>query len=285
MLLLLAAAATCGIDVGLTHEHAGTLYMALATIGPEDEDNPCTIDMPKHGRERLTRDENGAVNTVVASVATKHVPAEYRKFRGKQVVVDGTCTATIESFAVVALHVINFDFDDQPPRYTAAYAIEQGTPVLAAKLGGCTHGSFARDASLPNAQVLHPIVSDGLASAAQQQYVANDLPTGNGRLDLNAPDFRWDVEVLDHPSTGQRYVSVLARSDDYVNAPRAGWEVYAVAAAGSLSPLHPTNRVMNDTPTFIDLDGQLVVVTHWLHGVQLETLGGVRLKVLWPNVR
>jgi hypothetical protein len=275
-MLLVLAAATCNVDVGLTYAHDGALYMKLAKIEAGADTDPCTIAMPAHGAATLTRGGGGAQNTVVATVAVKHVP---KSLRAKRVVVDGTCSAKVEGYAVVTLHTLDDNDENPPTPYTVETARQYGDTILAAKLSGCPYGSFARAADRSAASVLMPMIWDELETQAQRQFLAaQNTPTATT---LTAPDIAWNVHVFQHPTTYQRYVTVLARHADDLDVAHAGWEIYAVADDGTLTPVYASSPGLTTTPMLIEVDGTLMLLSHDASQVSLRRIDSTTVSELW----
>src|SRR6185369_11640136 len=98
-------------------------------------------------------------------VEPANVPVAYRRWLGQRVTVDGTCSANVTGFAVVARLTGDTGYagiDDE--HWTARNVLEHGHPMLAATLDGC-HGTFARDAALAPV-VIPKVLADNAKLAA-----------------------------------------------------------------------------------------------------------------------
>jgi len=138
-----ATARPSGDDAALTlvFHAAGASYLSLADLADPD-DHRDAIETPRHAPPRVSRD--AGVVAAVALVDEADVPVGYRSWRGRRVVVDDICAATVVGFAVVARRIASRRRRAHP--LSAGDALRSGHAVLAARLDGCI-GSYAHDAA------------------------------------------------------------------------------------------------------------------------------------------
>ena len=273
-----------GARFAFVFELAGASYMRLADLEPGA--------LPAHGALRM-RDADGVVSGV-AEVRT--VPAAYRGWAGRAVVVDETCTAHVTGFAVVARLTGDPDYaGETATRWNARSLLAHGSLVLAARLDRCT-GSYAREAALPPIVRLEAVAAPMLEARAKAALLASRAARALQRSWQH--DFgqrgRWEddrsVEIvahtLRHPASGAVFVSVFARRDHACGDFEADlWGLYRVARDGSLVQVQL--RQLADLDTIdelldVDGDGSLELLGKpWL-GLDrvLESAGGAELDQL-----
>jgi hypothetical protein len=270
--------------------HAGgATYMRLSDLIDRDEhDEP--IAMPHHGKPKLSTDKTDYTVAAVAAVADLDVPEELRSWRGRKVEVDATCQATVVGFAVVSRLVGDPGYDGQT-RWTASRVMRSGHAVLAARLDRCI-GSFARDASLPGiavpavrhdealeAAARHALLDSAASQATQEtweeqvrgSFAAAPAPAAAPKAAIGHWYDKAELtsEVLQHPRTGETFVSVHGRLDHDCGGPEANvWGLFRVKADGTLAEVQvrPLGEVETiDALVDLDGDGRLYVLGRpWL---------------------
>ena len=191
-------------------------YLKLAEIGESGE------IMPAHGKAKLTAGEGEA--SVVASLREADLPPSLRAWQGRKVVVDGTCQATVTGFAIVARLSGDPSYASKD-KWDPASVLEQGAPIIAARLDHCT-GTYARDAALPAVIVPTVINDEDLAKVAQAQLIVS-TPAAKVQADWlqQGRTGHWydgaelKTLVVKHPKTGVTFVSVHANIDEGCGGP------------------------------------------------------------------
>jgi hypothetical protein len=258
-------------EIELLFSAGKTTFMQLADISGDG------IAMPRHGKPRLVSDDG--VETSIASVQAGNVPVAYRRWLGQRVVVDGTCTANVTGFAVVARLTGDTGYagiDDA--HWTARNVLDHGHVTLAATLDACT-GTFARDAALP--AVIVPKVLDGndaLAAAAKQQLLASsaardaqdDWTEYEQKGDWwQNQDVQYKTVIVRHPLTGVTWVSLHAFMERGCGDPEVNvWGLFRVQPDGTLAAeqLRKLGDLWSvDQLVDIDGDGELELIGQpWL---------------------
>lgn len=258
-------------DIELVFSARKTTFMQLASISGDG------IAMPRHGKPRLVSDDG--VETSIAAVQPDNVPVAYRRWLGKRVVVDGTCSANVTGFALVARLTGDTGYagvDDE--HWTSRSVLEHGHAMLAATLDGCT-GTFARDAALP--AVIVPKVlddNDTLAAAAKQQLLASSAAR-DAQAEWTEYEQKgdwWQNEAIQfktvivrHPTTGVTWVSLHAVMERGCGEPEINvWGLFRVKPDGTLAAeqLRKLGDLWSiDQLIDIDGDGELELVGQpWL---------------------
>lgn len=246
------------------------LYMKLADADP----------MPRHGAPVLS--DRGEVDhwqtTSTAAVADADVPAAHRRWLGTTVSVDGTCTARVTGVAVVARLVGDPGYAaGDHAAWTAANVLELGAPVLAAKLAGCSEGTYAREAALPPV-VVPTVIEDGaLADRARAKLLASAPARAAQReWEQNERTGAWEASesttirtlIVRHPTTHVTWVSVHARVEEGCGGPDINiWGLYRLqgerlvaAQQRELGDLYSIDRLID-----VEGDGELELIgAPWL---------------------
>ncbi len=217
---------------------------------------------PPHGRPHLHESE-GAI-TAIAMLDPEQTPRRLRAWKGRRVVVDGRCSATVTGLAVVSRLVGDPGYapDGADDQWTAVSAFRNGRQMIAARLDGCA-GSWARDAerspvalpqSLKAARAVKAARADLLASAPAAEVAAEWRDAG---LD---GDWRTRAAItgraVRHPTTGVTWVFVHARLDGGCGDPEAsfaGW--YQVGDDGALTRVAVQSLPVHTVDQLVDLDG------------------------------
>lgn len=191
---------------------AGTAYLQLAALGDEP--------LPEHLAAH-TSDTDG-VRAWVAEFAVGAGRPQWRALLGQRVVTDRGCTAQITGLAAVARLTGSADYAGLDRDFTADDLRDHGARMIAAKLDGCADAAYAWDASAP-ARAAVPERAPGLAAAARRQLLASPAArlaqqrwAEGGGVGAWREHAIWDVRVLRHSVTGERWVLAHAgtRLDD-----------------------------------------------------------------------
>jgi len=247
----------------------GATYMKLAELETK---------LPRHGKPTLS--EHEYVTSSIAPIEDVDVAPVHRAWKGTEVIVDGTCHATVVGFAVVARLTgeTSYAGEEGGEAWTANSVLRLGAPMLAARLDGCT-GELARAASLPALIVPEVITDDKLVAAAKKQLFASAdakaaraawaaweteiHSTEHKELDLG----ELSTKVVRHPKTGATFVSIHGTTGGSCGyADISLWGLYRVDGE-TLTRIPTKLGELLVIDGFVDLegDGQLEVVGRpWL---------------------
>lgn len=251
--------------LGLVFSADGASYMKLADLGGTGD------ALPAHGAPRLITENY--VETAIASVNAADVPAAYRSWADREVVVDNTCRTKVTGFAIVSRLTGDTGYaGTEDKSWTANNVLELGSTVLAAKLADCT-GTFARDAALPAVVVPEELQNAALVEQARAAVIASTpaqdaqrewLEYEQGGNWYDAADTVFATHVLHHPTTGVTWVSVHAYIQQGCGAPEANvWGLFRVQPDGTLAAVQL--RKLGDLWKIdqlidIDNDGELELI-------------------------
>jgi hypothetical protein len=221
--------------------------------------------MPRHGRVRRTTSTTQPDQQVVfAPIARQDVPAPWRDWIGHELVVDGSCRARIDGFALRAGQS-GEQVEEQMARSLDEF-LESAGPALVAHLDGCRGGKTARDASLP--APVAAVADPGAGDAALIRLATADMfvsPSGQRDIALRvaAPQQDGSVAmattavVVVHPVTHTRYVIVHASMPEPMCGGPEGFDltgVYIDAGNGDLSRQWVGNTALDLSQPLVDLD-------------------------------
>jgi hypothetical protein len=242
-----------------------------------DEDvRPPRAPLPRHAQPVLVR-MDGIPFAAMAAVQAGDLPEAIARWQGREVLVDSACRAHVTGFALVArVYSEDLSYDEQeqglsPATLARSIFDDVGHLVLAAQLDGCK-GSYAQPTDHPAvasdrpalatvARVLdsHPAESAAVLAlrkspagrAAQRTWRENDYEGAWWQ------DAEVTTQVLQHPRTGETFVSVHALADVECGGLEINlWGMYRVGADGKLEPL--AQRAVDNVhelDTFLDIDG------------------------------
>lgn len=285
----------------------GTGDGALADdLGDEDAEildqvRPPRAPLPAHAQPALVR-MDGMPVAAVAAVRARDLPASLAAWQDRDVLVDGACRARVTGFALVArVFAEELAFEEQEqklPEAAVARAIfdDLGHLVLAARLDGC-EGSYAQPASQPGDRPVairatlldgHPAVAEAVRAlrrsepgrAAQRTWRENDYEGAWWR------DAQVTTQVLQHPRTGETFVSVHALADAECGGLEINlWGMYRVRGETTLEPI--AQRALDNVyalQRFVDIDGdgRFEMLASSLWGMDTFLLGadGSRMAML-----
>lgn len=259
------AIASSPSDLHLVFRGGGRTYMQLDMMG-----DAASL---RSARPSMTRSaDNEAMYTAIATVDPADAPASARSWLGKRVIVDGTCEATIDGFALVARLEGDTGYAGvEAGEWTAQLVFDQAPAVLSARLSACT-GSLARDAALPPIVALDEVsdrTTSRLATSALRRVLAMEEAADvqrqweQARPDAEMPR-RWyegetdtDVRVMRHPTTGTRWIAVhVSRQEGCggINANLFG--LFRVAEGGTLETVELRDLgTLHSIDQIFDLEG------------------------------
>lgn len=219
-----------------------------------------------HGKPVLEHDDDG-IYTAVAPVRTEDVPAAWRPWLGREVVLDGSCTAKVTGFALLARLTGDPGYAEvHDDHWTTASILDHGTKLLVASLDRCT-GTYARDASLPAMPALVPVEVPDLEAKARTMVLASEAAaeaqrawhddwemTGNW---WDATDVAITTHAVRHARTGDIWISVIAHRDHGCGDAEVDvWGLFRVARDGSLRTVTLRKSEELDTlDELLDTDG------------------------------
>lgn len=229
-------------------------------------------DEPAHGKRTLID------TSTVAEVSLANLPAKFRAWSTKSFTLDGGCTATVKSFAVVTRmegSPAYAGLDDET--WTVATAASAGTSQLAAKLDvkGCDKALYARDASLVPITELETLERPELAAQARSALLATAAAdeAQTAWSEQNTGSWIEHAQVTSftrrHPVTGQVFVGLHASIQEGCGGPDVNvWALFRVGRDGKLvtvlakklDSLYSIERIID-----VDNDGKLELVGRdWL---------------------
>lgn len=271
-------------DIKLVFSAGHGSYMKLQSLDENEQ-------LPKHGKAKL--DSEDGIESAIAPVAAADVPASYRAWLGRTVLVDNRCESQVTGFAIVVRLTGSPDYagEEGDAEWTATNVIENGSAVLAARIG-CS-GTFARDAALAPYVTPEEITDTALGAKAKANLLASAVARQTQKEWREAEAAgTWtdhafeDIKVLRHPTTGVIWVSVHIWQEMACGSAEANvWGLFRLADDGSLVPSQM--RQLSDgmgIEQLIDVegDGELEVVGRpWL-GVerQIEHADGDEIDAL-----
>ena len=208
------------------------------------------------------------VTSAVAPLADGELPEELRRWRGRRVLVDGTCAAKVIAFAEIGrvsgdAHVVSADEDRIGAAWTVESAFEHGRTMIAGELDGSCAGSWARAADRPAVGRAIAIDDPRLASAAQRAFLASphaELIADGWREAKQEGDWHdqvtLDARIFEHSATHARWVYVHARKpggcgDHDVNVAAT----YQVRDDGTLAEIETDGLPGGALEDLVDLNG------------------------------
>lgn len=224
------------------------------------------LAMPEHGKPRLISTDDG-IESSVATVAVADLPAAYRDWERRDLVIDGACKAKVTGFAVVSRLTGSTGYagEDAENGWTAKNVLTNGSAMLAAELDGCT-GTYARDASLAPIVVLETLgePDDSQLDQARASILASAAArTTRQKWREYDETKRWQDDatfsfrLLRHPTTGVLWLSGHAHVDHGCGDPEVNiWGLFRINDDGTLttSQLRELGD-LDSIDAFVDLEG------------------------------
>lgn len=244
----------------------GAPYVRIADL--EDlEDGPAA----RHAAPLRLAQREGAV-FAFAPLAPSEVPAPYRGWAQKSLIVGESCRARVTGLAVVSQLVGDAGYADLDGDWTAASVFEQGRPMIAARLDDCGEHALARDAAAAPFVIPTKVDDPRTAAAAKRALLASATSTAaQNRWLEGGGEGRWqdsalfDVRILKHPTTGKTWVVAFARNEaDDCGVPEINLlATFQLGDNGKLRPV--TSRLVSELHSLdqvldIDGDGDLELV-------------------------
>ena len=244
-----------GVDVA-SHEDAPTpIYFTFAAdhaqwVALE------SLDKPHYSSPRKL--EEDYQYEVIATPSARDIAA----WRGRELVVDGGCRETLESFAVIARLSGEPAYASESTAWTTRSLVEHGEPVLAAKLTHCTRGAFASTAAVRR---LEPVDDPSLVAKARAAMLASpyaELAVDDWKR-MSEPkswidDSTFDALVARDVARDVTWVSMHVHANGIgCGAPTTNfWGLFRARPDGSLEQV--TLRAVNEIGSLrelVDLDG------------------------------
>jgi hypothetical protein len=283
-----------GREIHLVATIGHASYLALTEVAgdgaPPDEDVPARPAMPRHGRFRLLDDATGP-ETAVATVRADELDPALRAWAGRLVTVDGTCTARVTGFAIVARLTGDPAYAGEGGKaWSAARVARHGDAFVAARLDGCT-GTTARDAALAPAIATAPIDDPAHVAVARARLLASPLAAqaqdswrDGGQAGAWTTDASTDYPVtittqaVRHLGTGATWITVHAAVDGMCGGPDVNlWGLYRVTADGAVVTVaerHLDRPLESTTLLDVDGDGTPEVISAAWDETTITTAGG-----------
>lgn len=289
-------------SVAMVFTAAGASWMKLENLAlpgaTTDMDGVPRSAWPTHGKIEHTRED--WVETATAPIALEDVPAAHRERLGSAVIVDGTCTAHITGFAIVARLTGDTGYagDDTGAEWTGRSVMRYGSPMIAAKLDGCS-GALARDATLPPAakaltidvadaklvaQARRMLVRTKAARAATEEWRAHFGDQAPPTSWAASEATEWKTQMFVHPTTHQTWISVHANQLESCGTPHINvWGLYRVEKDGTLTGFDVSLGAIETIDGLVDFDGDgmvEVVGKAWLGEILVNDTKGATLEKL-----
>ena len=233
----------------------GTSYVRLST------EESASV----RGTAKLVEDDG--VTSVIAPIAINALPAQFRGWAGKRVLVEGTCEARVVGFAEVS----RISGEREPEWNEETEELEPSEPwtleevvannvTLAAVLDGCT-GTWARASDYSPAAVATQIEAPELERLGRAELLADDVTMQEDWKEQGG-EGRWqdaaDVtsSTFEHPLTNERWVFVQAHRGGGCGEPGfSRMAAFRAGADGKLEKFADLDYGYDTLRDVIDLDG------------------------------
>jgi len=242
-------------DFTFAVEIGGTTYIRLGDLAVDAD------------RDRAELVQDDYVTSAIAPISAGALPEELRPWRGRRVLVNGTCAARVVGFAEIGRvsgdpYVVSPDEDRAGARWTVETAFSHGRTMIAGALDRDCRGSWARAADRPAIGRAIAVADARLERAARGAFLAAyaDLIAAGWREAGQAGDWRdhvtLEARIVQHSLTGARWAYVHARKsggcgDHDVNVAAT----YRAAADGSLTAAETAGFPGSVLEALVDLDG------------------------------
>lgn len=244
-------------ELAMLFEVDGTTYLRLST------------EERATARGAATMTSDGTVHAVVAPVSVNALPATFKSWANRTVLVDGTCRARVTGFAEVsrvqgdASNPYNYDEDGKevPVEEWTEQRIVDANVTLAAKLDGCT-GTWARAADI-KAPIMGSFVDEPeLEERAIADLIAlNDDLTQKSWAEMGGEGSWQDhaditAQSWQHPGTNEKWIFVKAYREGHCGDAGVNlMTAYRVDAAGKMHRSNDLSIGYADIKQIVDLDG------------------------------
>lgn len=201
-------------DFAFVVEVGGATYVRLAA------DDDLGVE-PKHDRAKLVVDDY--VTSAISPLSPRDLPERLRSWKGRKLLVDGTCEAKVVGFVALARASGDPRYADDAggdvdQSWTIDNTISSGRTIIAGRLDGDCIGSWARAADRPDVGLAIALDDDKLEAAARHAFFASEHAeeiAADWRKAKQQGDWRdhasLDVRVVKHSVTGERWAFVHAR--------------------------------------------------------------------------
>ncbi|CAN5795269.1 hypothetical protein BH11MYX2_BH11MYX2_10350 [soil metagenome] len=286
-------------DLSLVFSVEGRTFMKIADL---DADH-----LPTHAAPTLMHSKEDYIYTATANVASAEVP-QYTPWLMRDVMVDGSCTARVTGFAIATRLSGDIGYadsqgaehDESDSEWTAHSVFRLGAPMLVAELDGCPGGKiFARGSDLKDPIAMKIVQDKKLAAAAKRALIRSPqsvqaqkewddpewAPTELPKKWYADPSTTWTTQILVHPVTGAKFVSVHASQPFTCGTPFANvWGLYRVGDNNALVPVaNASLGDIADIEQLVDLDGDgelEVIGVPFLGGRIVNDIHGATLQKL-----
>jgi hypothetical protein len=242
----------------------GTAYLRLSTTDRADDRGPAELIY------------EGESMAAVATVTKSAMPTELQSWMGKTVLVDGSCRARVVGFAEVSRVAgeppgsdayYYSDPEDRPeekPEWNLENVVEANV-TLAARLDGCTDGTWARSTEHAPAIVARVTEAPDLEQKALAQLLAEadaDDTTKQAWTDMGGEgDWRDDADVdvttFVHPESGESWIFAQASTGGGgCGSPTASaMAAYKVGDDGKVRKVTNLDHAFSTIRGVVDIDG------------------------------
>ena len=248
-------------DFTFVVEIGGTTYIRIA----RGED--AVIDAERDLAEAKLF-QGDVVASAVAPFPASALPEELRRWRGRRVLVNGTCAAKVVAFAEIAQASGDppSESDDGDPtgaRWTVETTFASGRTMIAGALDRRCAGSWARAADRPAVGRAIAVDAPGLRAAARGAFLASThiaVIEDGWREAKQAGDWRdlatLEVRIVKHSITGARWAYVHARKPGGCGAHDVNVAAtYRIADDGALAEIETADFPGHALEALVDLNG------------------------------
>lgn len=242
-------------DFTFVVEIGGTTYIRIGDLAVDAERDSA----------RLVQDDY--VASAIAPISAGALPEELRSWRGRRVLVNGTCAARVVGFAEIGRvsgdpYVVSPDEDRAGARWTVETAFAHGSTMIAGALDRDCRGSWARAADRPALGRAIALRDARLEGAARRAFLASyaDLIAAGWREAAQDGDWRdhvtLEARIVKHSITGARWAYVHARKPGGCSAHDVNVAAtYRIAGDGSLTAVEAADLPGSALEALVDLDG------------------------------
>jgi hypothetical protein len=251
-------------DFTFTVYIGGTTYIRIAS----DAEVAVTADRDD---AVLTNDDGIAV--AIAPISAAGLPEELQRWKGRRVLVGGTCAATVIGFAEIGRisgdpRLARDGGDDDHPdpagaTWTAEAAFSHGSTMIAAELDRRCEGSWARAADRPAVGRAIAVADRRLEAAARRAFLASGHASAIAAGWSEAKqEGSWrehatlTASIVEHSITGARWAYVHAYKSG--SCGEYGFDdaaIYQIADDGALTEIETRDSSGHDIEELVDLNG------------------------------
>ncbi len=242
-------------DFTFTVEIGGTVYLRIGDA-VVDGDRDSAV---------LVRDD--FVTSAIAPLSASALPEELRRWKGRRVLVNGTCEARVVAFAEIGrtsgdAYLASPDEDRAGATWTVETVFSSGSTMIAGELDRDCTGSWARAADRPAVGRAIAVDDIRLERAARRAFLASYADAIAAGWREAAQDGNWrdhvalEARIVKHSITGARWAYVHALKpggcgDHEVNVAAT----YQIADDGSLTEIETGELPGRELADLADLNG------------------------------